>query len=112
MEKNARLKFNCMVWYAVRWLAQFLLQQQLCTLADIEAHGLNSPSLERHVVPLVLGLSSFDSPPALRAVARRVFAARRDADAISARFRLARRLGFTILPIAEKLTQLQVGWRP
>ena len=111
-EKNARLKFNCMVWYAVRWLAQFLLRRQLCTLADIEAHGLHSPSLERHVVPLVLGLSSFDSPSALRAVARRVFAARCDADLISARFRLARRLGFNILPIAEKLTQLQVGWRP
>jgi glycosyltransferase involved in cell wall biosynthesis len=111
-QRRAILKFNCMVWYAVRWLAEFLLHQQLCTLADIEAHGLNSPSLERHVVPLVLGLGSFDSPPELRAVARRVFEARPEVDAVSARLRLARRLGFWVVPNAEKITQLRCGWHP
>ncbi len=106
------IRFNCMVWYAVRWLADFLLERAICTLSDIEQHGRTAPDLERHVVPLVLGLGSFDSPPELRAVAERVFQARTDADLLSNRFRLARRLGFWIIPMAEKISQRRVGWRP
>jgi hypothetical protein len=63
-------------------------------------------------VPLVLGLASFDSPPPLRAVARRVFSARTDMDAASARFRAARRLGFFVLPLLERIAQRRSGWRP
>ena len=50
------LRFNLMAWWGVRWLADFLLARAICTLADIEQHGLTTPALERHVVPLVLGL--------------------------------------------------------
>lgn len=105
------LRFNCMVWYAIRWLATFLLAQEICTAAEIEHHGLTAVS-EQHVVPLVLALGSFDSPPVLSDVARRVFAQRRDMDAQSARFRLARRLGFWSIPVSEKITQATTGWRP
>jgi glycosyltransferase involved in cell wall biosynthesis len=111
-QRKAILRFNLMVWYGVRWLAQFLLGKKICTLADIEAHGRYSAEREYHVVPLVLALGSFESPAPLRAIARRVFQARTDADPISARFRLARRLGFWVVPVAEKITQVQVGWRP
>jgi glycosyltransferase involved in cell wall biosynthesis len=110
-DKQQIVRFNCMVWYAIRWLAQFLLDQYLCTHADIEHHGLTSPSPD-HVVPLVIALGSFDSSPALQAAARRIFQARTDMDGLSARFRLARRIGFWALPISEKLSQLRTGWRP
>jgi hypothetical protein len=110
-QRRAVLRYNCMVWYGIRWLAQFLPAKGINTLADIEVHGLEATS-DQHVVPLVLGLASFDSPPPLRAVARRVFAARRDMDAVSARFRLARRVGFFVLPLAEKIAQRRSGWRP
>ncbi len=105
------LRYNCMVWYAVRWLAQFLLDRRVCELEEIERHGMTAIS-DQHVVPLVLGLGSFDSSPALRTAARRVFRARRDMDAASARFRLARRLGFWTIPVAEKVSQARCGWRP
>lgn len=107
----AILRFNCMVWYGVRWLAQFMLNQKLCTLADIEKHGCLATHYE-HVTGTVLGLGSFDSPPALYEVAKRIFRQRTDVDQHSARFRLARRFGFGIIPFAEKMTQLRVGWRP
>jgi glycosyltransferase involved in cell wall biosynthesis len=105
------LRYNCMVWYAVRWLAQFLLDRRVCGLAGIERHGMTAAS-DQHVVPLVLGLGSFDNSPDLRAAARRVFETRRDMDAASARFRLARRLGFWTIPVAEKVSQARCGWRP
>ncbi len=110
-QKAKILRFSCMVWYGVRWLTHFLLERELCTLEDIEVHGKCATS-EYHVVPLVLALGSFDSPPAWRAVAWRVFQARRDMDVRSARFRLARRLGFGVIPISEKVSQIQSGWRP
>jgi hypothetical protein len=105
------VRYNCMVWYGIRWLAQFLLDRQICALEDIEAHGKSAMS-ELHVVPLVLALGSFDSPPALRAVASRIFHTRKDMDQFSARFRLARRMGFTAVPIMEKLSQIRSGWHP
>jgi hypothetical protein len=108
----ARLRYNCMVWYGVRWLVQFLLDQKLCTLADIEAHGFMATSLAQHVVPLVLGLASYDSSSEQRTVAYRIFQKRQDADKVSARFRFARRFGFWVLPLTEKISQLRVGWRP
>jgi glycosyltransferase involved in cell wall biosynthesis len=105
------VRFNCMAWYATRWLVRFLLDQQFCTLADIEQHGLTASSPD-HVVPLVIALGSFDSPPDLQAVARRIFRARTDMDSASARFRLARRTGFVALPLSEKVSQIRTGWRP
>ncbi len=109
--KQQIVRFNCMVWYAIRWVAQFLLDQRLCTLDDIVQHGLTASSPD-HVVPLVMALGSFDSSPALRAVARQVFHARTDMDRLSARFRLARRAGFIALPVSEKISQYRTGWRP
>lgn len=38
------LRLNLMVWYGVRYLAQFLLDQSICTVSDIERHGLSSSS--------------------------------------------------------------------
>lgn len=100
-----------MVWYGVRYLTQLLITKGISTPADIEAHGLQAVS-HQHVVPLVLGLGSFESPPELRAVAERVFLARIDMDVHSARFRLARRLGFGIIPYAERISQILGRWRP
>lgn len=111
-ERRKIWRFNMMAWFGIRWLAQFLLDERVCSLDDIEQHGRESAEWERHVVPLVLALSSYDSSPELQAVAKHIFAARRDVDAHSARFRLARRLGFWTLPFAEKLTQQYVGWKP
>ena len=105
------LRFNLMVWYGVRYLAQFLLDQAVCRDSDIEQHGLLAKS-SRHVVPLVLGLASLDASPALRQMAKRIFAARKDMDIHSSRFRLARRAGFWMLPLLERWTQQRVGWRP
>lgn len=105
------LRYNCMVWYGIRWLAQFLLERGICDLADIERHGMEATS-DQHVVPLVLGLASLDSPPPLRALARRVFAARREMDPCSERFRFARRFGFGVLPWLERIAQVLAGWRP
>lgn len=110
-QKKTMLRLNLMVWYGARWLVQLLLEKQICTLADIERHGMTATS-ERHVVPLVLGLSSFESPKALRTVAKRIFLQRTDMDSISARFRVARRLGFWTLPITVLVSQWQTGWRP
>jgi glycosyltransferase involved in cell wall biosynthesis len=110
-DKVRLLRYNLMVWYGVRWLAQFLLDKQVCTLDDLERHGLQAVS-EQHVVPFVLGLGSFDSSTELRALARRVFQARTDMDAYSARFRLARKAGFWTIPISERITQMRCGWRP
>ncbi|HEY3290290.1 MAG TPA: glycosyltransferase family 2 protein [Anaerolineae bacterium] len=106
-----RLRFNLMVWYGIRWIAQYLLAKGNCTIEDILSHGLTSPS-EQHIVPLVVALASFDSPPALRTVARKIFDQRKDMDQWSSRFRLARRLGFWTLPLSEKVSQLRTRWRP
>lgn len=106
------LRFNVMAWFGIRWLSQFLLAKEICTLDDIEQHGLCSENWERHVIPLVLALASYGSSPELRAVAKRVFAARRDVDPHASRFRLARKLGFWTLPFTEWLTQQYVGWKP
>lgn len=110
--RKKRWRFNCMVWYGIRWLCNYLLAEKINSLDDIERHGLESPNWERHVVPLVLGLASWDSPPHLRALAQRIFAARTDVDAHSARFRLARRLGIYTIPLLESFTQVYVGWQP
>jgi glycosyltransferase involved in cell wall biosynthesis len=109
--RRAVIRMTCMEWFGIRWLTQFLLEREMCTLADIEAHGLRAVSPD-HVVPLVIALGSFDSPPPLRAVAKRVFQTRRDMDAVSARFRVARRVGFSAIPFAEKMSQIRSGWRP
>jgi glycosyltransferase involved in cell wall biosynthesis len=101
----------CMLWYGVRYLAQFLLDTETCAPADLEQHGLSASS-PLHVANFVFGLGSFDSSPALWAVARRVFQARTDVDRISGRFRLARRVGFVVIPVLEKVSQLKSGWRP
>jgi hypothetical protein len=104
-------RFNCMVWYGIRWLAKFLLDRGLCTIADIRAHSL-SASHYAHVVPVILALGSLDSSPSLRTVAKQIFMARADLDYTSTRLLLARKLGFWLIPAMEKFTQLQVGWRP
>lgn len=106
-----RLRFNCMVWYGIRWLAQYLLSRGICGTEDILNHGLTSAS-EQHLVPLVIALGSFDSTQNLRAVARRIFDARTDMDKWSSRFRIARRVGFWALPVSEKVSQFRTGWRP
>lgn len=110
--RKSVLRFNCMVWYGIRWLAQFLLNWQLCTLTDIEAHGLNSPFIEGHVIPLVLGLGSYNGSPEFFKISKKVFNARKDIDAFSSRCRLARRVGFWIIPFLERVTQIRVGWQP
>jgi glycosyltransferase involved in cell wall biosynthesis len=109
--RRAVIRMTCMEWFGIRWLTQFLLDQEICTLADIEAHGLQAVSPD-HVVPLVIALASFDSPPPLRAVAKRVFQARKDMDAVSARFSVARRVGFLAIPLTEKISQIRSGWHP
>lgn len=105
------LRLNVMVWYGVCWLAQLLLEKKICTLADIERHGMQAAS-EQHVVPLVLGLSALDSPISLRAVAQHIFDQRVDMDAFSSRFRLARRLGFWVLPASVEFSRWTTKWRP
>jgi glycosyltransferase involved in cell wall biosynthesis len=109
------LRLACMISYATRWLAQFLMDQRLSQAADIEQHGLRNSSLSC-ARTLVFGLGSFQSAPALRKVAQRIFAARRDIDQAGSKFglalRLARRLGFWVIPSFEKATQLAVNWRP
>jgi glycosyltransferase involved in cell wall biosynthesis len=110
-DRRYTLKLNCMVWYGIRFLSRFLLKNKINSLAEIERHGLEAESPE-HVVPLVLALSSFDSPNSLKAVAQIIFKRRTDMDLHSARFRMARYLGFMFLPFAEKWSQLITGWRP
>ncbi len=111
-ERKQRLRFNVMAWYGIRWLADFLLGHDLCTLDDIERHGTESQEWNRHVIPMVLALASGDSPAPLQRVARRIFAARPDIDRHSRRFQMARQLGFWTIPWAEKLTQVYTGWAP
>lgn len=106
-----RLRFNCMVWYGIRWIAQYILSHGICQTEDFLNHGLSSQS-EQHVVPLVIALGSFDSPPRLRAVARQIFKARIDMDGWSSRFRLARQVGFWAIPVSEKMSQFQARWQP
>ena len=109
--KRRTVRRDCMTWYTVRYVAQRLIHEHICSLVDIENQGLTA-SHEAHVVPLVLGLASWDSPAAMRETAQRIFRARTDLDRLSARFRLARRCGFALLPLFEKLSQLLGGWRP
>lgn len=111
-DRKRRLRFNAMCWHGIRWLIRFLLERGVNSLEEIESHGRNSKNWEHHVVPLVLALASYDSPPEWLAMTRRIFTARKDVDAHSARFRLARRFGFWTMPLAEKLTQRYVGWKP
>lgn len=110
-QKRTMLKVNLMVWYGVRWLTRYLLEKRICTLEDIERHGMEAVS-QQHVVPFVLGLSSFGSSTPLRSIAERVFHKRKDMDRFSSRFRLARKLGFWILPMSEKISQWRTGWIP
>lgn len=107
-----RVRFNLMVWWGIRWLVRFLLEQNVSTLADVEAHGLNAKSVDRLVAPVVFGLGSLESPASWRQVAQRIFLARKEVDLISKRFSLARRFGFWIIPVAEKISQWRCGWHP
>lgn len=109
------LKLACMVSYATRYLAQYLLDEKIATISDIEHHGLHTPSLSC-ARTLVFGLGSFDGSPALRRVAQTIFARRRDLDQAGSKFgialRLARMLGFWVIPSFEKATQIAVNWHP
>ena len=109
------LRLACMFSFCVRYLAQYLLDQKIVQLSDIERHGLTTTSLSC-VRALVFGLGSFESSPQLRDVARRIFVARRDADQTPSMFnialRLARKLGFWVIPAFEKASQIASGWRP
>ncbi|MBN1221231.1 MAG: glycosyltransferase [Anaerolineae bacterium] len=104
-----RMKFACMEHYAIRYLTQFLVNRQLCTLRDIETHGMNSKAVA-HVVPLVMALSSFHNPPVFRTIAKRIFKARRDMDVFSPRFRLARYIGFHSIPFSARIIEIMTGW--
>jgi glycosyltransferase involved in cell wall biosynthesis len=109
------LRLACMISFAVRYLAAFLMRERLATITDIERHGFETSSLSC-ARTLVFGLGSFQSAPALRTAARRIFHARRDIDLVPSKFgialRLARRFGFWVIPSFEKATQLAVNWRP
>jgi glycosyltransferase involved in cell wall biosynthesis len=104
-------RMNCMISYGVRYLTRFLLDRGICTLDEVESHGLHSPS-HHHVVHLVSALAAVESPPGFRAVAKSVFQTRTDIDALSARFRLARRMGFITFPMLHRLDQVLCGWQP
>jgi glycosyltransferase involved in cell wall biosynthesis len=109
-ERPQVLRLNLMVWYGIRWLANFLVQAGYATPAAIEAHGCSTPAIQRHAAPLVLALASYDSPASLRAVAKTIFRRRRELDVASARLRLARRAGFWTIPLSERVTQREVHW--
>ncbi len=99
-----------MLHYAIRYLAQLLLDTATCTPSDIEAHGLSIRAQDAAMG--VMSLASFHSSPTLRTIARRVFDARTDIDDISRTCRLARRVGFFVLPIREQIGLMGAGWRP
>jgi glycosyltransferase involved in cell wall biosynthesis len=105
------LRFNLMLWDTIRYVTRFLLDRHLCTLDDVTQHGCTSP-FQQHVVPTVLALASYASSVELRQVARTIFETRTDMDHLSARFRLARRLGFKTIPMMELFTQIRYGWFP
>jgi len=109
------LRLACMFSYTVRYLAQYLLDRKIVQLSDIERHGLTVSSLAC-VRALIFGLGSFESAPELRNVAKKFFVARPDADATPSMFnialRLARKLGFWVIPTFEKASQIASGWRP
>ncbi len=111
---NGKWLFNeklvCMRAYAARYVAQFLVNKGDCSLTDIENHCRTA--VAEQIVALVMGLASFESPPALRRLAHRVFRTRTDADSISHRFRIARKIGFLFFALSEKASQLLTGWKP
>ena len=109
--RRAYLRVVCMTWYGIRWLACFLVEEGLCNLGAIEKHGLTAAS-EHYAVQLVTALSVAGISPEFQALARRVFQARTDMDAVSGRFRLARRLGFWTIPASVSLSQRLAGWQP
>jgi glycosyltransferase involved in cell wall biosynthesis len=105
------LRFNLMLWATIRYVARFLLDRGLCTSDDIIHHGCTSP-FQQHVVPTVIALASFSNSAEMRRVAQTIFEARTDMDGCSARFRMARRLGFRTIPLMELFTQIRYGWFP
>lgn len=109
------LRLACMISYAVRYLTQFLIDNNLASALDIEKHGFTTPILSC-VRTLVFGLGSFDASPPLRTIAKNIFDFRKDLDYFDSKFgialRLARKMGFWIVPAAEKLTQRVVRWQP
>jgi glycosyltransferase involved in cell wall biosynthesis len=108
-ERKKLWRFNLMVWQGIRWLHNFLIAQGLATPERIEQHGITSPH-EQHVVPLVLALASFDANASQRAIGERIFRRRADMDRVSARFRIARALGYWTFPVSERLTQWRLEW--
>jgi glycosyltransferase involved in cell wall biosynthesis len=110
-DKTSGVRFNLMLWFAIRWLCQYFVTNGIASLDDIEQHGLTAAD-PQHVVPVVLALASFDSPDSHRLVAQRIFRARRDVDGASSRFRLARRADFGVLPVLERISQRRCNWRP
>ncbi len=109
-DKRYALKLHCMLWFAIRYLAQFLLDHHLCSPQDIQQHGLTiDPS---HTASLLFGLASFYSSPVLFSLAKSIFTQRTELDQFSKRTRLARRFGFTLMPIFEQISLFQSGWWP
>jgi|GEM_PF-5507275 len=106
-----RLRLTCMEHYAVGYNARLLLDKGVCSLEDIRQHGLTATS-HAHVVPVAIGLALHENPPELRQVAADIFHARSDMDALSSRFRMARKLGFWSVPVVEMLSRLLVQWKP
>jgi glycosyltransferase involved in cell wall biosynthesis len=109
--KKGAVRFNLMVWSSIRYTIRLLLDKKLCTLDDIVEHGLKSLRYYQ-VVPLVLALGSFHSSREFQKAARRIFCSRRDMDAYSDRFRLARRVGFWSIPCSEQISELHCRWHP
>jgi glycosyltransferase involved in cell wall biosynthesis len=109
-DKFAAQRVRFMLQFAVRYLAQLLLDTATCAPPDIEAHGL--AITPQQAALLILSLGSLNSSPALRALAKRIFEARHDVDHISLSCRLARCTGFAVIPLVEQISLLRCGWRP
>jgi len=108
--RTSARRLHLMLRYAIRYLVQLLLDTATCVPADIEAHGLSIPP--QYAALLVLSLGSFHSSLDLKMLAKHVFRARDDIDHISATCRLARRVGFQVIPLSEQVSFLRWGWRP
>ena len=111
MQLKAAMRLKCMYWYAVAYLGRVLMERAGTRFEDFVRHGL-ALTEQDHVVSLVIGLASFGNPREMRAAAKAIFDQRKDVDAFSSRFRLARKLGFWALPASEVVTRWRTGWRP
>jgi glycosyltransferase involved in cell wall biosynthesis len=108
--KTSAQRVHFMLRYAIRYLAQLLLDTTVCMPSDIERHGLNITAPQAAL--LLLSLGSFYGSPVLQTLAKRIFEARNDIDHISGSCRLARQAGFAVIPLIEQISLLRCGWHP